>query len=145
MNFRNFNFSFNSKETLILFILVIAITAFTFFLLGKLVCNINNQKHLKETRNDAIKRSRAVLGGQLAEQIAPFLPGFPCNAADVRFIGKPFDFIAFPGMAEGKPLEEILLIEVKTGSSKLSEREKEIRELCKKGKVRYLEYYFSAN
>ena len=69
----------------------------------------------------------------------------PCNAADVRFVGKPVDFVAFPGMAEGKSIEEILLIEVKTGSSKLSEREKEIRELCKRGKVRYVEYYFSAD
>ncbi|MCR5400636.1 MAG: hypothetical protein K6E78_03465 [Treponema sp.] len=113
--------------------------------MGKLVYRVNNQKQLKETRNDAIKRSRAVLGGQMAEQIAPFLPGFPCNAADVRFVGKPVDFVAFPGMAEGKNIEEILLIEVKTGSSKLSEREKEIRELCKRGKVRYVEYYFSAD
>ena len=97
-------------------------------------------KQLKEGRKDAVKRSRAVIGGQMAEQIAPFLPDFPCNPADVRFIGKPVDFIAFPGMAEGKNIEEIVLVEVKTGTSQLSEREKEIKFAAEKGNVRYVEY-----
>ncbi len=145
MIFENLSLNLSSREALAVIILVLIITSIISFLMGKLVYKVNNQKQLKETRNDAIKRSRAVLGGQMAEQIAPFLPGFPCNAADVRFVGKPVDFVAFPGMAEGKNIEEILLIEVKTGSSKLSEREKEIRELCKRGKVRYVEYYFSAD
>ena len=91
-------------------------------------------------RSDAIKRSRSVLGGQLAEQIAPFLPGFPCHPGDARFIGKPVDFIAFPGMTEDNTVHEILLIEVKTGKSTLSSREKEIRRAVSEGRVRYVEY-----
>ncbi|MBQ2206858.1 MAG: Holliday junction resolvase, partial [Treponema sp.] len=85
-------------------------------------------------------RSRAVLGGQAGEQVAPFLPHFPCNPADARFIGKPVDFIAFPGAAEGKALEEILLIEVKSGDSQLSTRERQIRDAVKDGRVRYIQY-----
>ena len=100
---------------------------------------------MKSSRNDAVKRSRAVLSGQITEQISPFLPDFPCSAADVRFVGKPVDFIAFPGMTEGKKIEEVLIIEVKTGTSQLSSREKEIKELIENGKVRYMEYYFSAD
>ena len=91
-------------------------------------------------RSDAIKRSRSVIGGQLAEQVAPFLPGFPCNPGDARFIGKPVDFIAFPGMTEGERVKEVLLIEVKTGKSALSGREKEIRQAVAEGRVRYVEY-----
>lgn len=91
-------------------------------------------------RSDAIKRSRSVLGGQLAEQVAPFLPGFPCNPGDARFIGKPVDFIAFPGLTEDDEVHEVLLIEVKTGKSALSGREKEIRRAVAEGRVRYLEY-----
>ena len=91
-------------------------------------------------RKDAIKRSRSVLGGQLAEQVAPFLPGFPCNPGDARFIGKPVDFIAFPGMTEDNSVHEVLLIEVKTGKSALSGREKEIRRAVAEGRVRYIEY-----
>lgn len=97
-------------------------------------------KKVKEGRADAVKRSRAVLSGQMAEQIAPFLPGFPCNPADVRFVGKPVDFIAFPGAADGNTINEILLIEVKSGSSALSEREKEIRAAVESGHIRYVEY-----
>ena len=115
------------------------------FLLGKITEKVKIHSKIKKGRTDAVKRSRAVLGGQMAEQIAPFLPNFPCNAADIRFIGKPVDFLAFPGMTEGKSIEEVLLIEIKTGKSQLSGREKEIKSLVERGKVRYVEYHFSAD
>lgn len=98
--------------------------------------------HLKHSsiRSDAIKRSRSVIGGQLAEQVAPFLPGFPCNPGDARFIGKPVDFIAFPGLTEENKVNEVLLIEVKTGKSNLSGREREVKKAVAEGRVRYVEY-----
>jgi predicted Holliday junction resolvase-like endonuclease len=99
-----------------------------------------NEENIRRIRSDAVKRSRAVLGGQMVEQVAPFLPGFPCNPADVRFVGKPVDFIGFPGAAEGKPVEEVLFIEVKSGSSALSKREREIKDAVNGGRVRYVEY-----
>jgi predicted Holliday junction resolvase-like endonuclease len=99
-----------------------------------------NAENTQRIRADAVKRSRAVLGGQMVEQVAPFLPGFPCNPADVRFVGKPVDFIGFPGAAEGRPVEEVLFIEVKSGSSSLSRRERDIKEAVKAGRVRYVEY-----
>ena len=91
-------------------------------------------------RSDAIKRSRSVIGGQVAEQLAPFLPGFPCHPGDARFIGKPVDFIAFPGLTEDNTVHEVLLIEVKTGKSALSGREKEVKRAVAEGRVRYVEY-----
>ena len=91
-------------------------------------------------RSDAIKRSRSVIGGQVAEQLAPFLPGFPCHPGDARFIGKPVDFIAFPGLTEDNTVHEVLLIEVKTGKSALSGREKEVKRAIAEGRVRYVEY-----
>lgn len=99
---------------------------------------------LKKERQDAVKRSRAVLGGQMIEQVAPFLPEFPCNPSDARFIGKPVDFIAFSGLSEKNSVDEVLLIEVKTGDSKLSGREKEIKAAVKEGRVKYVEYKFKA-
>lgn len=93
-----------------------------------------------KVRSDAIKRSRAVIGGQVVEQVAPFLPEFPCSPADARFIGKPVDFIAFPGLNENDSVKEVLLIEVKTGQSALNNREKEIRKAVEEGRVRYVEY-----
>lgn len=101
-------------------------------------CRLCSSK--SKTRRDAIKRSRAVIGGQVVEQVAPFLPEFPCSPADARFIGKPVDFIAFPGLAEGDTVDEVLLIEVKTGQSALNNREKEIKRAVQEGRVRYVEY-----
>lgn len=129
-----------SAAYVIMFAAVIAAVFFAGRTIGMLTERGRTHKQLLKGRKDAVKRSRAVLGGQLAEQIAPFLPGFPCNPGDVRFIGKPVDFIAFPGMAEGKKIEEIMLIEVKTGSSQLSEREKELKSAAENGKIRYAEY-----
>lgn len=121
-------------------ILILAATAIFSFILGKLIQKLKDNKLIKKERADAVKRSRAVIGGQFTEQIAPFLPAFPCNAGDARFIGKPVDFIAFPGSAEGKSIEEILLIEVKTGDSRLSEREKQIKTAVENGNVKYVVY-----
>ncbi len=124
---------FRTSAFCVVLILTVAVLS---FIAGKL----SMQRRLSSARKDALKRSRAVLGGQAAEQVAPFLPGFPCNSADARFIGKPIDFIAFPGAADGAPIEEVLLIEVKTGSSQLSSREREIQRAVESGRVRYVVY-----
>lgn len=76
----------------------------------------------------------------MAEQLAPFLPEFPCDPADARFIGKPVDYVAFPGLSQTGQADEVLLIEVKTGSSRLNSHEKGIKEAVRTGHVRYVEY-----
>lgn len=112
--------------------------AILFFLL--IIQTIRLHRDHTSLRSDAIRRSRSVIGGQLAEQVAPFLPGFPCNPGDARFIGKPVDFVAFPGLTEDNTVSEVLLIEVKTGKSNLSGREREIKRAVAEGRVRYVEY-----
>jgi predicted Holliday junction resolvase-like endonuclease len=109
-------------------------------ILGRTIQFLRDKSAVKKEREDAVKKSRAVLGGQFGEQIAPFLPDFPCNPGDVRFVGKPVDFVAFPGSAEGKQIEEIFFIEVKSGKSELSLREKQIKSAVEKGRVKFLEY-----
>ncbi|MBR0486830.1 MAG: Holliday junction resolvase [Treponema sp.] len=110
-------------------------------LCGVLLTVILYTKKNRKIRKDAIKRSRAVLGGLAGEQIAPYLPGFPCNPAEVRFVGKPVDYIGFEGAASGEEIKEILFIEVKTGQSQLSERERQIKNAVESGRVRYVEYH----
>ena len=111
------------------------------FLLTLLINQLfKNQCDKKKLRKDAVKRSKAVINGQVAEQIAPFLPDFPANPSDARFIGKPVDFIVFSGLSENEKIDEILFVEVKTGKSLLSEREKEVKKAIEKGNVRYVEY-----
>jgi len=132
-----------AAQAFFLFILSVLLLA-AVFLIGKQEGKRSerrvNDEEIRRIRSDAVKRSRAVLGGQMVEQVAPFLPGFPCNPADVRFVGKPVDFIGFPGAAEGAPVREILFIEVKSGTSALSRREREIKEAVSAGRVRYVEY-----
>lgn len=134
-----------SLEKILVALVIFAVIAAIFIgiIAGKIVAKLSLNKYLKDNRVDAIKRSRAVLGGQMVEQIAPFLPGFPCNPGDVRFVGKPVDFVAFPGMAQGEPVKEVMLIEVKTGSSQLSLREKEIQKAVEEGRVSYKIFSFS--
>lgn len=125
------NFSFSTL--LLIFVIIL-------LLLLLIIQQIATSRKLKKIRQDAVKRSNAVKGGQLAEQLAPFLPNFPCNPADAHFLGQPIDYIAFPGLCEKGTVDEILLIEVKTGSSQLSQREKGIRQAVEAGKIRYFEY-----
>jgi predicted Holliday junction resolvase-like endonuclease len=90
-------------------------------------------------RGDAVKRSRAVLTGQIGEQLAPFFPDFPCDPADARFLGKPVDFIAFPGASAGA-ITEVLFVEVKAGDARLSGPERALKEAVQSGRVRWVEY-----
>jgi predicted Holliday junction resolvase-like endonuclease len=94
---------------------------------------------LAAERGDAVKRSRAVLGGLASEQLAPYLPGFPFDPTEVRFIGKPVDFVAFVGSASGK-IEEVAFVEVKSGAASLTPVERSLREAIKAGRVRWVEY-----
>ena len=94
---------------------------------------------IKEHRRDAVARSRAILGGQFAEQLSPFLPGFNYSPNECRFIGKPIDFIVFKG-ADGKNIEEVVFVEVKSGGSKLSSVEKSLKDAVEMGRVKWEEY-----
>ena len=121
----------NPRFLLVLIVFLLTLLIIQFF---------RNQCDKKNLRKDAVKRSKAVINGQVAEQIAPFLPDFPANPSDARFIGKPVDFIVFSGLSENEKIDEILFVEVKTGKSLLSEREKEVKKAIEKGNVRYVEY-----
>ena len=137
---------FNTLEVrLLLLILVIASAAFIIvaFFLGRKIGQLSASKHLtkeiKIAREDAVKRSRAVLNGQLSEQFAAFFPGFPADPTEIRFVGKPVDFIAFPGLSTGS-VDEVLFVEVKTGNASLSKVERSLRNAVEKKNVRYAEY-----
>jgi len=114
-----------------------------FFLLGLIIGKYKerslNLKKLKEARKDAVKRSRAVLNGQLSEQLAPFFPDFPAHPTEIRFIGQPVDYIAFNGSSQGT-ITNISFIEIKTGSSTLSPVEKSLKDAIEKKKIKYIEY-----
>ncbi len=87
-----------------------------------------------------LKTSRSVIGGQFSEQLAPYLPNFPYKPSEVRFMGKPIDFIVFKGMDE-KEIEEVVFVEVKSGVAKqLSKHERILRDAIRNKKVRWEQY-----
>lgn len=129
--------------TLIIAILVAIVFLVIGVLLGKQLgrtqANAKWEMQIPKIRADATKRSRAVLGGKISEQLAPFLPGFKYQSSEVRFLGSPIDFVVFKGL-DHKEVEEIIFVEVKTGKSQLSATERSVWQSIEAGKVRWERY-----
>ena len=94
--------------------------------------------YTRAIRQDAVLRSQATIAGQVQEQLLPVLPDFPFSPKDARFLGSPVDLIVFDGLDAGE-LRGIVFIEVKTGGSALSRRERQLRDAIRDGRVRWLE------
>jgi predicted Holliday junction resolvase-like endonuclease len=91
-----------------------------------------------EIRADAIQRSQAVIVGKVTEHLVPYLPQFRYNPKDARFIGSPIDLVVFDGL-DREAVEQVVFIEVKTGNSSLTKRERQIRDAIRAGKVTWAE------
>ena len=85
-------------------------------------------------RQDAVQRSQAITAGKVHEQLIPYLPVFPYNPKDVRFLGSPVDLVVFDGLSGGR-LERIVFVEVKTGGSGLTVRERCVRDVVRAGEI----------
>lgn len=101
------------------------------------------QESTETIRKEAIEKSRAVTIGKVTEHVVPFLPGFQHNPKDARFIGTPVDFIIFDGLDTGE-VRQITFVEVKTGASSLSKRERQIRDAVKQQRVVWEELRIAA-
>jgi len=92
----------------------------------------------KEIRKDAIDKSQSVTMGKMTEHMVPYLPGFRFNPADARFIGSPIDFVVFDGLSNDD-VKKIVFIEIKTGISNLSTRERSVRNVVQDRNIEWLE------
>lgn len=91
----------------------------------------------KNIRNDAIKKSEAVIRGKVTEHLVPYFPNFAYNPKDARFLGTPIDLIIFDGLSD-ESVENIIFVEVKTGNKvNLTKRERSVRDCIQQGKVSY--------
>jgi predicted Holliday junction resolvase-like endonuclease len=97
-----------------------------------------SERDVEAARQQSVRQSRSVLNGQTLEQIAPYLPDLldEFNPADARFLGQPVDYVIFDGGDEGC-LERIVFVEVKTGRSALSARQRQIREVIGANRVEF--------
>ncbi len=96
----------------------------------------------KIIRQDAVQRSQAVTVGKITEHIVPHLPNFNFNPKDARFIGSPVDFVVFDGLndEESDQIRNVVFIEVKTGVSALTKRERLVRDAIRAGRVKWVEW-----
>lgn len=126
-------------STILILSLVILLFLIIGYYIGKFVNDKKWEKKVPDIRKDAITKSKKVLTGLFSEQLAPFLPDFPWKPTEARFIGKPIDFIIFEGMDE-KDIQKVIFVEVKSGKSRLSKHEKNLKDTIKDKKIEWVEY-----
>jgi predicted Holliday junction resolvase-like endonuclease len=82
------------------------------------------------------KRSLATTYGRITEQWFPLMPDYPYDPQQFRFLGSPIDGVQFEE-------DRIVFVEFKTNRSRLSEKQKRIRELIDNGEVYWDEIRFT--
>lgn len=98
---------------------------------------------LNYTKNaeKSLSTQRAVIKGQLAEQLYPISQQCPYILSDMKFIGMPIDYIIFDGYTECKDgcgeIREIIFADIKTGKATLSAHQRSIRDAVNAGRVRW--------
>lgn len=106
-------------------LLGLAVIGLTFLWLRELLSRFRREHDI---RRDTLRRSQAVVAGKATEHLAPYLPDFPFDPRDARFLGSPIDFVVFDGLSQGE-LREIVFVEVKTGAgATLTSRERQVRD-----------------
>jgi predicted Holliday junction resolvase-like endonuclease len=91
----------------------------------KLIKKISSRKEY--LIQDAIRRSTSVSKGKIVEHFAPFMLPNILNPDDIVFIGSPIDLISFTDI-DNKDDISIDFLEIKTGNSSLSKKQKLIKE-----------------
>ncbi len=101
------------------------------FFLIRLV--LSHARTLKQARAQSVKQSAATRRGQIAEELAPMLPGFDYDPADCKFLGDPVDYVIFDGLSAARNgdgdlrLLNIVFLDVKSGNATLSKPQRAIR------------------
>lgn len=96
----------------------------------------NQKENVKKEIAKSLNSSRAVIKGQINEQLCPFLPGFEYKPSDFKFLGQPIDGIVFEGMSEGE-VTNVVLVDIKTGAANLTKVQRQIRDCLKEGKFEF--------
>ena len=123
-------------------VLLLGIAVFAFLIgkrLGRFLELRRFEKDLPKIRKEAVQKSRSVLTGKFSEQVSPYFPGFPYKPSEARFIGSPIDFLIFEGMDE-KDIRKVVFVEVKSGNSRLSRQERNLKAAIEDGNVEWYEF-----
>ena len=105
---------------------------------------IELKKATAEARRDGKQRSAAVQWGKSIEHFVPFMKDFPVPVEDVTFLGMPIDYVGFTNTGS-KTKCEVHFIEVKSGSSFLMGKQKNIKKAIEEGRVFWHEMSVEGN
>ena len=78
------------------------------------------------------KRGGEVKRGFMTEQWLPLVEPYPWDPQNFRFLGNPIDGVQFEE-------DQVVLVEFKSGNSRLSQRQVQIKNLVDAGKVTFRE------
>lgn len=112
--------------------LIVGIILTKIIVTAKLKLEFKNSEKL--IRQKTLSGSRRSLVGKFVEKFVPFLEKFRYSPADAHFLGQPIDYIVFDGLNEDE-VKKIVFVEVKSGNSQLSKREKSLRDAIKNKEV----------
>lgn len=82
-------------------------------------------------------QTRATNIGAILERLAPSLGGFQFECSDCRSLFDPIDYIIFEGLCRSGRVSRIVFADIKTGRSRLSFRQREIRGLVQGKRVEF--------
>lgn len=94
------------------------------------------QKKIKLATEKAQKTATAVNIGKSLEKVLPVAKNFKWNVPDTKVLGDPIDLLIFNGLSNGK-VDSLSFVEVKSGSAKLNNHQKSIRDAIQDHKVSY--------
>lgn len=97
-----------------------------------------------KVRKDSKFRSSAVNWGKSIEHFVPFMTKFPLPPEDVVFLGMPIDYVGFTDTESAKKCK-VHFVEVKSGVSFLSTKQKNIRRAIEEGRVVFHEIAVDSN
>ena len=112
------------------------ITAFFYIKLYKRTKQLKLDLNLSiESRTKLMfqKKQSEIVTGQVAEKLAPFLKDFKHDPQDIQFLGNPIDYVAFEPKG-------IILIEIKSANSRLTQKQKDIKNQVKNKKIFWEEF-----
>lgn len=92
---------------------------------------------VQDARRHSRETARGTNAGLEAEQLAPWIDGFPYSPRDAQFFGKPVDFVVFDGLSEGE-LRRVVFVEVKSSMKPaLNDNQKQVRAAIEEQRVAF--------
>ena len=128
--------------SIVLGVILVGVVIFYTLRIKKLKEDFDDERVL--IKIDAKRRSGAVQWGKTIEHFVPFMSDFPVPAEDCTFLGMPIDYVAFTD-TKSKTKCAVHVIEVKSGSSFLMSKQKNIKKAIEEGRVHWHEISVDGN